>query len=130
MILAKIFTFIVKRNWKTCILTHKWLDHLLMTWYLVTIEIYHHWTRLKIRQGARDKRTASENALSSTKKTQKNLRGVTIAPPPLPSVRSRVNFQTITKTLTNWKSIWNKDRKNWGFFFIKLKEKEKNTRVK
>ena len=60
MILATIFSFIVKKVKKTCIFTQKWLDHLLlMTSYLVTIETDNHLTCLKIC--ARDKRTATEN---------------------------------------------------------------------
>ena len=54
MILVTRFTFIVEKVEKTYTFTLKWLDHLqLMTSYLVTIEIDHHfWTSLKMR--ARD----------------------------------------------------------------------------
>ena len=48
MILATRFTSIVE---KTCTFTQKWLDRLLlmMTSYVVTIEIDYHWTWLKMR---------------------------------------------------------------------------------
>ena len=54
MILAPIFTFLLKEVEKTCIFIQKFLP--LMTSYLVTIETDHH---RKMR--ARDKRTATEN---------------------------------------------------------------------
>ena len=70
---------------KTCILTQKWVYHLLlMTSYLVTIVTGHHQTFLKMR--ARDERTGTENfrcwCSMSREKNQKNFRGG--QPPPLP----------------------------------------------
>ena len=42
MILATTVTFIVAKVDKTCTFTKKWLDHLLLMTYLVTIATPHH----------------------------------------------------------------------------------------
>ena len=88
MILARRFTSIVERSWKRCILTQKWLDHLLlMTSYLVTIGTGHHWTCLK--KCTVDERTATENVrcwcfILSEKNSEKPYGGGGIHPTPLP----------------------------------------------
>ena len=138
MILATRFTLLLKEVEKNMYFTQKWLDRLLMTSCLVTIETYHHWTCHKMR--ARDKRTATENVrcwcFIVSEITEKKFKGGCQLPT-LPSVRPMLNFQTITKTLTNWKSIWNKDFKKsviylfiYLFIYVKLKEKNKIPGVK
>ena len=42
MILATRFTLLLKEVEKTCLLTQNWLNHVLMTSYLVTIATDHH----------------------------------------------------------------------------------------
>ena len=90
MILVTRFTFIVEKVEKTCTFTLKWLDHLqLMTSYLVTIEIDHHfWTSLKMRARGMNKpllKTSVADVLPSMKKIRKTLeRGG--CHPPLPPI--------------------------------------------
>ena len=71
--------FVEKSRKKTWTFSQESPDHLLlMTSYLVTIEIDHYWTWLKMRE--RDERTATEkksgaDVLSSGRKLRKTLGG-------------------------------------------------------
>ena len=86
MILATTVTFIVEKVDMTCTFTEKWLDHLLLMTYLVTIATDHPLTSLKMygrNEGTATENWSGANVLSSRKKkTQKTLWGVASTPHP------------------------------------------------
>ena len=92
MILATTVTFIVEKVDMTCTFTEKWLDHLLLMTYLVTIATDHPLTSLKMygrNEGTATEKWSGANVLSSRKKKLRKPYGGW-HPLPTPPVRPMV----------------------------------------